>query len=237
MVSGKGGAVVLNDFRGGGAVVSSDLRRGRVHCGKTTASPRPPSCLPHTVTLAGLSSGGRRDGGVRTCFSTKGRTSVTLTTAPPTVKAECSVTMCACRIHVMCMLSDNLLLRYLIAIVSSLPSPPLPSPPLSLRSPSPDPAPTVELLPTIPGKVHSAVQRRNLRFSHHKSHFSHTYFSFIKQVLQANSGVVKSEHQSKGGSVSVSVAPPRAFGSGSVEGRGCCWVGQEDCLAYNFYIV
>ena len=29
MVSGKGGAVVLNDFRGGGAVVSSDLRRGR----------------------------------------------------------------------------------------------------------------------------------------------------------------------------------------------------------------
>ena len=126
-------------------MVSSDLRRGRVHCGKTTASPRPPSCLPHTVTLAGLSSGGRRDGGVRTCFSTKERTSVTLTTAPPTVKAECSVTMCACHIHVMCMLSDNLLLRYLIAIVSSLPSPPLPSPPLPsppLPSPSAHPPQT-----------------------------------------------------------------------------------------------
>ena len=67
-------------------------------------------------------------------------------------------------------------------------------------------------------KVHSAVQRRNLRFSHHKSHFSHTYFTFIKQVLGANSGVVKSE-QTKG-SVSVSAATPHAFGVGLL-GWGC----------------
>ena len=76
----------------------------------------------------------------------------------------------------------------------------------------------------IPVKVHSAVQRRNLRFSHHKSHFSHTYFTFIKQVLGANSGVVKSE-QTKG-SVSVSAATPHAFGvglprGGAAKGRGC----------------
>ena len=87
--------------------------------------------------------------------------------------------------------------------------PPFPSPP-------PDPAPTVELLPVIPGKVQSAVQRRNLRFSHHKSHFSHTYFTFIKQVLQANAGVVKSE-QAKSG-VSVSTAPPSVLGGGVLKG-------------------
>ena len=71
----------------------------------------------------------------------------------------------------------------------------------------------------IPGKVQSAVQRRNLRFSHHKSHFSHTYFTFIKQVLQANAGVVKSE-QTKAG-VTVSAAPPRVCRGGDAEGRGC----------------
>ena len=46
-----------------------------------TASPHPPACLTWSP-LAGLSSGARRDGGVRTCFSMKGRTSVTLTTGP-----------------------------------------------------------------------------------------------------------------------------------------------------------
>lgn len=90
---------------------------------------------------------------------------------------------------------------------------PLPSPSLlSCPLPLPDPSQPTELFPVIPVKVHSAVQRRNLRFSHHKSHFSHTYFTFIKQVLGANSGVVKSE-QNKG-SVSVSAASPHAFGVG-----------------------
>lgn len=71
----------------------------------------------------------------------------------------------------------------------------------------------------IPVKVQSAVQRRNLRYSHHKSHFSHTYFTFIKQVLGANSGVIKTE-QTKGG-VSVSGWGCRGGGATDLHGWGC----------------
>lgn len=49
-----------------------------------------------------------------------------------------------------------------------------------------------EVLPVINSKVQSAVLKRNLRFSHHKSHFNHTYYTFIKQVLGANATIVKS---------------------------------------------
>ena len=50
-----------------------------------------------------------------------------------------------------------------------------------------------------------AVQKRNLHFVHHKSHFNHTYFTFIKQVLVANASMIKMQmEQNKVGPLAVS---------------------------------
>ena len=62
---------------------------------------------------------------------------------------------------------------------------------LLLWSPFPDPVTEVKCL--VPSPILKMVHRRNLEFLHTRSHFSHPYFQFMKQLLILNYNFTKTQ--------------------------------------------